>query len=934
MLRGLVAAEHAKDVVASWYKREARCPGACIHAREKNVGRLVGIRHTRCTGAAHAMPSLPVATYRVQLRQGFGFDQAGELVPYLSELGISHVYLSPPFRAAPGSTHGYDVTDPNQVDDVLGGEPARQRFLEALAKHGLKHIIDVVPNHMSVATDQNLWWWDVLEKGSSSEHAATFDVQWEGPTEASDQKVLLPILTEHYGRALEARQLQVVREPAGLVLSAMGRRLPLSLESLAPLYSAVARAAGCAKLDFLAGAVAWNGNEQDGERRRKNHAVIQGELSALLATEPQVTLELDKHIEQLNANNEALDELIAGQHYRLAHYRIARYDLDYRRFFDIHDLAALSLHRPSVFDKTHALIMDWVRTGQVDGLRVDHPDGLRDPTGYFKRLSSIREGLWIVAEKILEPGEKLPEDWDVSGTTGYDFLNQVGGLFVDKSAEEAASKLYQQFLGAREPLDFRHEERNAKRFVLDDLLAAELTRLTRLFQRICGSKRRHRDFAQEELRRALREVIACFPVYRTYLHPSSPHRQPDVTYVRKAVRAAAENRPDLDAELLAFVEELLCGNCLSDREWEFVARFQQLSSAAMAKGLEDTAFYRCFRLASLNEVGGDPGRFGNDLEQFHEFCGALQSRWPRTMVTTTTHDTKRSQDARLRISALSELMEAWGGAVQSWSEKASRYRGSAGPDRALEYLFWQTLVAAHPASEERLAAYLEKAMREGKLHTSWLSPNAEYESSVMNFMRGVLADNGIMKSVKEFVDALLPIAWRSSLSETLIELTAVGVPDIYQGAERWDTRLTDPDNRGRIDFQELFRSLERAKRASPEEALSTMADGTPKLWLIHRVLGARKRYPDAFATEATYMPLHAQGAHAERVVAFQRGSRAIVVAPRLWSRILQDGFGDTRISLPPVAFRNVLDNDTRYEGTVEVGRLLSRFPVALLLSEE
>jgi (1->4)-alpha-D-glucan 1-alpha-D-glucosylmutase len=513
-------------------------------------------------------------------------------------------------------------------------------------------------------------------------------------------------------------------------------------------------------------------------------------------------------------------------------------------------------------------------------------------------------------------------------------LNEVGGLFVDRQAEERMTELYREFLGAPEAPDFKAEERSSKRFVLDDLLGAELRRLTRLFQRVCASKRRHRDFATEELRRALREVIAAFPVYRTYLQPNSPHRSADVGYVREAVRVARADSAELDTELLDFLEELLSGNCLSELEWEFVLRFQQLSSAAMAKGLEDTAFYRYSRLVALNEVGGNPARFGTTLEDFHAFAARLQSRWPATLVTTSTHDTKRSQDARLRVAALSELGDDWGTAVRSWSALARSHKTGAFPDPAFEYLFWQTLVAAFPISEERLRTYLEKAMREAKLQTSWLSPNPEYESAVMRFASAVLADERITFELSQFVEQVQEIAWRSSLSETLIQLTACGVPDIYQGGERWDTRLTDPDNRAPVDFDALRILLEKTRDADAEGALSALREGAPKLWLIRRVLRVRKESPECFGPAAKYGAIRARGAHADRVVAFQRSDRMVVVAPRLWAGILKQGFGDLRVDLPAYSFRNVLDGDTRYQGTVELGRLLSGFPVALLVAED
>lgn len=883
------------------------------------------------------MRNIPRATYRVQLRQGLGFDELIEQMPYLAELGISHIYLSPCFRAAEGSTHGYDVVDPNRVDDAIGGEAGRERFLSALQKHGLEHVIDVVPNHMSVTSAENRWWWDVLENGPASSYAPYFDVDWDGPTEMSRSTVLLPSLTEHYGRALEAKQINVAREPSAIILIAMGRRLPLSLPTLSPLLLAAAESVRSRLLEFLGDSLVLlpePHTEADRKRRHRHQRVIMQQLFDLFEAEPETAAEVDRRIALLNDDTDALDELIQRQHYRLAHYRIARYDLDYRRFFDINDLAALLMHDPVVFERTHALVFDWINKGELGALRVDHPDGLRDPAEYFRKLRAGRDDLWIIAEKILEPGEQLPDDWPVDGTTGYDFLNVMGGLYVDVEAEPKLTELYRDFLGLAEAPSFAEEVHAAKRSVLDELLASDLWRLTRLFQRICASKRRHHDFAHEELRRALREVIACLPVYRTYVRPQAAVREFDLRTVTDAVAAAGRQRVDLDAELLGFLQELLSGKCLSELEWDFVSRFQQLSSAAMAKGLEDTAFYRYMRLTSLNEVGGDPAKFGTGLDEFHDYCVDLQRRWPNTMIATTTHDTKRSEDARLRISALSEVPDAWAASVRDWSSRAAAHRRRGLPDPATEYLVWQTLVGAFPLSEQRLLTYLEKAMREAKLKTSWLNQDADYEAAVLGFAKGVLADTELMASVREFVSGLLPAARYSSLSQTLIKLTACGVPDIYQGSELWDTRLTDPDNRGAVDIAQAQKLLSVARHASAPQVLDRSDDGLPKLWLLMRVLEVRARRPNLFAAEAQYRPLHAEGLHAARALSYARGDQMVVIAPRLWSRVLSEGWGDTRLSLPKGRFRNVFDRDASYTGEVALAEALRSFPVALLIQDE
>ncbi len=871
--------------------------------------------------------SQPTATYRLQLRQGMDFHRAAGLLEYLSTLGVSHVYLSPIWQAGADSSHGYDVTDPNRVDVKLGGEEGWRAFRRAAEQAGLEVLLDIVPNHMSVGSEQNRWWWDVLEKGQESRHAGAFDVDWEGPTDAARGKVLLPILGERYGRALSSGTIQLVRDGSRLLLAAGGRKLPLSVASLLLLLTRASERAPSTELDGLLAEL----SALDGGPGKETSPGALVERDLRLAT-PAMQEAIDAQLAQVNADPVALDGVVALQHYRLAHYLVARYDLDYRRFFDIAELAALSMDKQEVFDATHETLLRWIRSGELRAVRVDHPDGLRDPARYLQRLRGADESLWIVVEKILGNGELLPDDWPVNGTTGYDFLNVAGGLFIEPSAASALDETYSTFLGQSErqrPEELIHE---AKRTVLDGILAADLRRLTLSLRALLAERLEFRDFAYEELRLALAELVAAMTVYRTYVRREFPHRTADSRVLVQALATARAARPDLDADLGAHVIRLLSGQAESDAEWDFVARFQQLSSATMAKGLEDTAFYRDMRLLALNEVGHDPAVFATNNEQFHAFAALLCERWPKSLVATTTHDTKRSEDARLRLAAISEFTSEWQEAVQRWSQLARGEHGPA-PDRQTEYLIWQTLVAGHPINEERLSAYLTKAVREAKLHTNWLTPNAAYERRVLAFAKQVLETPELMAQIDAFVKLINPVVFRSSLSQTLLKLTACGVPDIYQGSELWDTRLTDPDNRGAVDFEALAQALARANAASLDAALAEFESGLPKLWLTARVLGLRRLEPHWFGPEAPYRPLTVSGPEAQRVLAFARGERVAVVAPRLFRGILERGFADTTLELPARWYRNLFESDVRVRQSVKLADLLGRFPVAVLIAE-
>jgi (1->4)-alpha-D-glucan 1-alpha-D-glucosylmutase len=625
--------------------------------------------------------------------------------------------------------------------------------------------------------------------------------------------------------------------------------------------------------------------------------------------------------------SDSLDLLINRQNYRLAFWRAASSSLGYRRFFDINELVGLRVEESEVFQAVHALPVAWVQKGLVQGLRIDHPDGLWDPTEYFHRLREACPDAWIVAEKILELGEKLPADWRVAGTTGYDFLNLVGGLFIDPKGEDGLTRIYENFTGEKN--SFGDLVRVCKRQVLEELLGSEIRRLTSLFGDICEQRRRYRDYTRQELRAALCETAVCFPVYRSYVSASANVvRSEDECHVKKAIEDAGAQRADLDPELFRFLEDLLLLRVSGPRENELAIRFQQLTGPTMAKGVEDTAFYRFHRLIALNEVGGDPSCFGISPEQFHEACAAARTQRPLALLASTTHDTKRSEDVRARLALLSEIPEWWADAVRRWADHNDRHRHGEAPDRNTEYLFYQTLVGAWPIDLTRTTAYMEKAVREAKVYTSWLMQNESYESNLGHFIKAVLKDETFRADLEGFVSDLVAPGRVNSLAQTLIKLTAPGVPDIYQGTELWDLSLVDPDNRRPVDFSLRRRLLNESVRLSPEELLARMDEGLPKLWIIRQTLHLRQRHPELFGPEAQYRPLYAWGAKDDHVVAFLRGERVIAVAPRFVMRLGADWM-DTMLELPSGQWHNILTGDEVAGGAVLLRNLLARFPVGL-----
>jgi (1->4)-alpha-D-glucan 1-alpha-D-glucosylmutase len=883
------------------------------------------------------------ATYRVQLTPELGFEALCARAPYLARLGVSHVYLSPCLEAVPGSTHGYDVTNPARVREDYGGEAGALAAFEACRQHGLAVMLDIVPNHMAASPQHNPWWRDLLRWGPQSAFAGYFDVDWT----RHDGRVLLPILGVSRTAALEGSEVSLELGADGLELRVAEQRLPLAARSLslisgelAPAGSALAR--DLARLDALC----KHSPAERGQIEASERAVS----AQLLA--PARGAELTLLLARINGKEERLQEILEAQNYRLRFWRAGLDEINYRRFFDVSDLAALRVEDRNVFDAAHVQIQRWIERGDVSALRVDHPDGLKDPEQYFERLRALVGKRWVVAEKILEPGEALPCSWQVDGTTGYDFMNVAGRLFVDSAAEPALTATYCE-LAELPSYDFTRSMFAAKGRALRELFGAEVAALTARALPVCQSER-GRSFSAGDVQRALVALITGLPVYRTYLRPGQPATESDCHWLERARRHAVRELPELEP-LVGRLVELLLGSSGTPRHDELATYFQQLSGPAMAKGLEDTVFYADARLLALNEVGGDPSHFGASVEEFHVHCREVQARWPRTLLASSTHDTKRSEDARLRIALLSELPREWATRSDAWMRRARGLAGGASVDPRTLYFLLQTLVGAWPISVERLQGYLLKAAREAKDWTSWLSPDLIREAALAELAQAVLLDEGFSVELSAFIRRLQPAFERHSLSLNLLKLTAPGVPDIYQGTELWDFSLADPDNRRPVDYalrERLLNELGVRAAALPMatpmpghppqpsgapsladtwlERLLDSPHGEAKLWTILRALAVRRSCPECFDERGVYTALAVVGEEQHRVVAFQRGARVVSIAPRL-TFSLSAGWRGTRVVLPAGRFRNVLTGEWVEGGDLE--SLLARFPVALLVGD-
>lgn len=982
---------------------------------------------------------VPASTYRLQVHGGFSLAAARDVVPYLKRLGIAAAYTSPYFAAEPGSTHGYDVTNHNELNAELGGAEAHAAFTDALRDAGLQHVVDFVPNHMGISTATNPWWRDVLEHGPRARSSGFFDIDWNPVKRELRRKLLLPILGDQYGHVLERGELQLEFDDGRLVLRYFDHKLPINPRQAPRVYrtglTALTASLGPAHPDLVeflnilnalqsrsahsdtaADASAEPGHEDD---------ELVDRLRQLAGRSREIREHIDAAIREFNGvpgrpeSFDALHELLEEQAYRLAYWRTAAHEINYRRFFDINALAGLRVEAPEVFASIHQLLARLLREGRVTGVRIDHPDGLFDPAKYFEMLQDLAAEAWgcdrpqgtrplyVVAEKILSGRERLPAQWAVHGTTGYNFLNQVNGLFVAPANARRMRRVYNKLTGRSESFDDLLYD--AKRLIMDTSMASELNVLAHMLNRISESNRKSRDFTLNSLRDVIVEVVACFPVYRTYVTEDgwSPE---DRGSVERAIARARRRNPAMDPTIFDFFREVVLPRDPEDtplpgardrrvgyppvdpaesaERLRFAMKFQQYTGPVQAKGLEDTAFYRYNLLLSLNEVGGDPSRFGIAAAEFHELNRMRRTEWPYEMLATSTHDTKLGEDARARVNVLSELPDEWGREVSRWMRINRDARpiveGEPAPDRNDEYRFYQALVGIWPPGADpaatrtadvvkRLQEYMIKAVKEAKLHSSWINPNEPYESAIAQFIERVLTGTGgarFLPLFHPFQERIARTAVANSLSQTLLKIASPGVPDFYQGTELWDLTLVDPDNRRPIDFVRRSEAMDRidAILNEPPEArvdsIRALAqawhDGAIKMLVIAAGLRLRAAFPDLFL-EADYLPLDAEVTVGADVIAFARalapaaGSgrthrAAVAIAPRLVTRVVDaerplpigDTWKTSRVLLPrglgALTYRDAFTGAEVKPVTGAsgdwffVGQALAQLPVALLVS--
>lgn len=947
---------------------------------------------------------IPRATYRLQFHKGFGFDDAIAILPYLATLGVSHIYCSPIQRARPGSAHGYDVVAHDEINPELGGREGFERFSAALRSHHMGQLLDLVPNHMGVLAADNAWWLDVLENGPASVYAQHFDIDWQPLNVELRGKVLLPVLGDHYGDVLARGELVLAfdAEAGSLALHYHEHRFPLAPETYpCVLQRAESRIDDAELSASLASIAASFGHlparsateaEPVAERARDKE-VLKGRLARLVARQQPVAQAIAAAVAEFNgtAERDSLHALLELQAYRLAFWRVAADEINYRRFFDINELAALRIEREEVFEATQGMALDLAAAGVVDGLRIDHPDGLYDPAHYFEQLQrgfAQRAGLalpgpdaegrparplYVVAEKIAASHEEVPTQWHIHGTTGYRFATVVNGVLIDAAASERFARIWRSFSGVEEAFD--ELAYRGKRAIMRNALSSELNVLSTELLRIARADRHTRDYTLNTLRRALAEVAACMPVYRSYI-VDTPSPQ-DRHYIEQAVDLARQRSLDADASVFDFVRRTLLAEAVADapdalrtRVQRFAMRFQQFSAPVTAKGVEDTAFYRYFPLSSLNEVGGEPAHFGMTVAAFHTASADRAARWPHTMLATSTHDNKRSEDVRNRINVLSEMPAAWRLALRRWRAMNLAPEGVAMPSAADQYLLYQTVLGTlpaggldartHDAYVARIGRYALKAARESKAHTSWVVPHPGYEAALTGFVERLLGREGAHPFLADVQALGATVAWYgalNSLSMALIKFTSPGVPDLYQGNELMDLSLVDPDNRRPVDYTLRARWLDAldamAQQPGLPAAVQALAaaphDGRAKLWLTRRLLGVRQAHPALFR-DGGYTALGLAGGKSAHLVAFARrqGPQSLVVlAGRLFADLpvaaqsLPIGaaaWGDTLVKMPHwpdgTRFENVLTGETLTvtNGTLRVAVALAHFPGAALLA--
>lgn len=965
---------------------------------------------------------IPRATYRLQFNSRFTFAEAALIVDYLDQLGISHCYASPYLKARPGSPHGYDIIDHNALNPEIGSQEEFEHFVAELKTHDMGQILDIVPNHMGVMGSDNSWWLDVLENGPASVYAQYFDIDWFPATEQLQGRILLPVLGEHYGTILESGELRLVfdanrgefsvfyyehrfpvdpREYAyilGYGLDKLGARLGTDHPQVLQFQSLVTA------FGHLPGRLETE-PEKIAERSRDKE-ILKQHLAALHASSADIVQFIDDMLAEFNGGAGELDRyellhnLLSAQAYRLAYWRVAADEINYRRFFDINDLAALRMENATVFEATHRLIFQLLSAGKVDGLRLDHTDGLYDPVQYFHRLRQMaavlqppgaseeteRMPLYIVVEKILAAHEHLPEHWPISGTTGYDFMNLCNGLFIDSAAAEKMDRIYAGFI--EQKLNFDELRYASKRLLMRISMTGELNVLAHQLALIARADRSTCDYTLNNLRSALAEVVSCFPVYRTYISAEQVSPE-DVRHVDWAIGIAKKRSQAADLGVFDFIRDVLLktraegkNQTYQEAVISFAMKFQQYTSPVMAKGMEDTSFYLYNRLISLNEVGGDPSRFGVPVNAFHRIMHDRAKRFPHAMLATSTHDSKRSEDVRARINALSEMPDEWQDLVARWSRinqgLIRTVDDKPAPSRNDEYLLYQTLIGVWPLEEpnvagraalcERVEAYMLKAVREAKAYSSWINPRTEYEDAVTGFVRDLIGRTGSKRFLTSFLTFQKRIARQgmlNSLSQVLLKLTVPGVPDIYQGTESWDFSLVDPDNRRKVDYQTrqaILTALQQEFEGPREEVaakarhlLDTAKDGRIKLYLLWKTLMLRRQHELLFR-DGDYQPLKVSGRRADHVCAYLRqhgGLSMIVLAPRLFLPLIrresglpigQNVWRHTWIEIPGTLsafkWRNVFTEESFASAMAEDGVVIDlasvfmRFPYGLLICGE
>jgi (1->4)-alpha-D-glucan 1-alpha-D-glucosylmutase len=980
-----------KAVAASEHGASHKAGASAIASGATEHGDLAGTEPSPkgvaspATGAREGVEGLaaspPRATYRLQFQKEFTFDDAAAIAPYLARLGISHVYASPIHKARPGSMHGYDVVDHAAINPELGGEEGFLRFSDVLRKHGLGLVLDIVPNHVGIGAE-NEWWQSVLEWGELSGHARAFDIDWERL--GANHKLVVPFLGNRYGVALEKGELVLSFDESegSFGVAHFDQRFPLCPLSypiiLDRALAALEETAPPADILTISERLRLMGEETLPERRTTfpdDAQMLKQELARAVAASAPVGQAIERAVSLINGtigvpeSFGTLHRLLEAQSYRLAHWRVAASDINYRRFFDINDLAGLRIEEPEVFERVHATVFRLIREGRVDGLRIDHVDGLADPGNYLHALqSAVGPAFFIVVEKILEPHENLKR-WPIAGTTGYDVLNLLDGVLMDREAAPALERIYRGMTGVEG--SYPSLLRRAKADVLDAGFASELEVLVSDLKRIADSDRRTRDYTTIAIREALREIIARLPVYRSYIGEDGP--SPEDRRLIETTMASAQRHSALpDRSVHEFIASALLGGMEPESPGgpdvnlvrRFRRRFQQLTGPVMAKGLEDTLFYRYAPLLARNEVGGDPGSFGVTAEEFHAANANRAREWPHTMIATATHDTKRGEDARARLLALSQLTDQWAEALRLWEEIATPHlalvEGVEAPDPNDRMILLQSLLGAWPvdlmdgatdapavaAFGERVEAFLIKALREAKTRTSWVNPDEAYERAATGLLRRLLEPEGrFLREFAPLARRLAVLGMLTGLSRTILKCTLPGVPDFYQGGEFWDLSLVDPDNRRPVDYAARERGLEREE--PPDRLLADWRDDRVKQHVLAALLRDRAKNPALYA-EGDYQPLEPSGPRRRHVLAFRRsdGRHGLVsVVSRLHgevmgedelpsAQILAQFWDGTSLPLPAGRWRDVITGREfpADGGSFPVAELFAAFPAAVLRS--